>query len=105
MLESAVRSAGLDILLDDCLSIEQVQIYKPDPAAYEIAVAALNVSSTKEIAFFSSNAWDAVGAHAFGFQAFWLNRSGQPEEYGLYEKATTLESLSGVASRVTAQIR
>ncbi len=104
MLESAVRSAGLDILLDECLSIEQVQIYKPDPAAYEIAVAALNVSSTKEIAFFSSNAWDAIGAHAFGFHAFWLNRSRQPEEYGLYEKATKLESLSGIASRVTAQI-
>jgi 2-haloacid dehalogenase len=102
MLDSAVRSAGLDILLDECLSIEQVQIFKPDPAAYEIATAALGVSSASEVAFFSSNAWDAIGAHTFGFRAFWLNRSRQPEEYGLYKKATRLESLSGVAELVRA---
>jgi 2-haloacid dehalogenase len=97
MLDSAVRSAGLSDLIDECLSIEHIQIYKPDPAAYEIARAALGGPAADEVAFCSSNAWDAVGAHTFGFRSLWLNRSNQPEEYGLYEKATRVESVSDVA--------
>ena len=94
MLESAVSSAGLDDLLDDCLSIEAIRIFKPDPAAYDVATAAFASSERREIAFFSSNAWDAIGAHTYGFHAFWLNRANQPEEYGLYSKVTRIESLS-----------
>ena len=30
--------------------------------------------------FVSSNGWDAAGAKAFGFQAFWVNRDGAPVE-------------------------
>ena len=101
MLERAVESAGLRTLLDECLSIEDVHIYKPDPAAYQIATAAFSVQPC-EVAFFSSNAWDAIGAQTFGFRPFWVNRSGQPEEYGLYGKATVLTSLGEGVDRVTS---
>ena len=104
MLDNAVRSAGLGNLIDECLSIERIRIYKPDPAAYEIARSALGISAASEVAFFSSNAWDAIGAHTFGFRTFWLNRSNQPDEYELYGKATTLKSLSGVIELVKARI-
>jgi 2-haloacid dehalogenase len=92
MLDRAIRSAGLSSLLDKCLSIEEAHKYKPDPAAYRIATASLSVQPS-EVAFFSSNAWDAAGAHTFGFRPFWVNRSRQPEEYGLNSEATVLASL------------
>ena len=28
--------------------------------------------------FVSSNGWDAIGAKAFGFASFWINRTGAP---------------------------
>lgn len=104
MLDRAISSAGLNGLIDKCLSIEEVCAYKPDPAAYEIATVSLSVRPA-EVAFFSSNAWDAVGAHAFGFRPFWVNRSGQPEEYGLTSKATILESLDEGVNHVIAAER
>ena len=104
MLERAITSAGLGDMLDECLSIEEVRIYKPDPSAYQIATASLSVPPN-EVAFFSSNAWDAAGANAFGFLPFWVNRSGQPEEYGLRDKATVLTSLSEGVDRVMSSQR
>ena len=83
MLQHAIESAGISKLIDKCLSIEEVRVYKPDPAAYQIATSALKLQSPGEACFFSSNAWDVAGAHTFGFRAFWVNRSNQPEEYGL----------------------
>jgi 2-haloacid dehalogenase len=94
MLKHAVESAGIRDLIDECLSIEEVRVYKPDPAAYQIATSALKVQSPGEACFFSSNAWDVAGAHTFGFRAFWVNRSHQPEEYGLHKNVQRLSSQS-----------
>ena len=102
MLERAINSAGIGDLLDACLSIEEVRIYKPDPSAYRLATASLSVRPS-EVAFFSSNPWDAAGAQAFGFRPFWVNRSGQPEEYGLRKKATVLASLEDSVDRITSR--
>ncbi len=79
MLAAAVESADLGELLDHVLSIEAAGIYKPHPRAYGVAVEALGVAA-KEICFQSANAWDAVGAAAFGFRVVWVNRYGQPPE-------------------------
>ncbi len=51
MLDRAIHSAGLGGMIDKCLSIEEVRIYKPDPSAYEIATASLTVLP-REVAFF-----------------------------------------------------
>ena len=95
MLDDAVRSAGLDRLLDHVLSIEAAGIFKPDPRVYRLAEAALGLPANR-MAFVSSNPWDAFGAHAFGFQVFWINRSGLPEEYGLAAVATILPNLAAL---------
>jgi 2-haloacid dehalogenase len=102
MLQHAVESAGISDLIDNCLSIEEVRVYKPDPAAYQIATSALKLRSPGEACFFSSNAWDVVGAHTFGFRAFWVNRSNQPEEYGLHKTVQRLSSLSDVIELVVS---
>jgi 2-haloacid dehalogenase len=95
MLAAAVRSAELDKLLDKVLSVETVGIFKPDRRVYQMASDAVGLPAG-EIAFVSSNAWDAFGANAFGFRVFWVNRSGQPPEYGLHGAVTELADLSAL---------
>ena len=79
MLEAAVTSAGIAGLLDHCLSIESVGIYKPERRVYQFAVDRLAVPAER-IAFISTNAWDASGAAHFGFRVAWMNRfNKQPD--------------------------
>ena len=70
---------GIDALLDDILSVESVGIYKPDPRVYQLSCDRFGVSP-EQVAFQSSNAWDAVGAAAFGYKVAWCNRFGQRRE-------------------------
>jgi 2-haloacid dehalogenase len=79
MLEAAVKNSGLEELIPEIFSVEQVGIFKPDPRVYQIAVEGLNVKA-EEIVFQSSNAWDAAGAAAFGLRVAWINRFNQSSE-------------------------
>ncbi len=77
MLDVAVKSAGLAPLLQHVLSVDGVQRYKTDPAAYALGPQALGLPA-RDILFVSSNAWDAIGATWFGYTTLWVNRSGVP---------------------------
>jgi len=79
MLDAAIKNSGIENLIDANLSIEDVGIFKPDPKVYQLAVDKLSVQPG-EIIFQSSNAWDAAGASAFGFNVAWVNRFGQSKE-------------------------
>ena len=79
MLESAVRSSGLDGVFAHVLSVDAVAMYKPSPRVYEIASRALGVEPG-EILFVSSNGWDVAGASSFGFRTCWCNRANAPAE-------------------------
>jgi len=79
MLHLAVLSSGLTAWLDPVLSVHATQRYKPDPATYALGPAALQLPAN-DILFVSSNAWDALGAHWFGYRTLWVNRGGQPPE-------------------------
>jgi 2-haloacid dehalogenase len=79
MLDSAVRNARIDSLLDAVLSVEEVGVYKPDPRVYQIAVDRLGIP-TSQISFQSSNGWDAYAASSFGMKVVWCNRYRQPKE-------------------------
>ena len=79
MLESAVRSSGLDGVFAHVLSVDTVAVYKPSPRVYELAPLALGVEPG-EILFVSSNGWDVAGAVAFGFRTCWCNRANAPAE-------------------------
>ncbi len=76
MLDAAVKGAGIADVIDAVLSVEDVGIYKPHPSVYQLAVDRLGVAA-ENIAFESSNAFDAAGAAAFGFRVAWVNRFGQ----------------------------
>ncbi len=79
MLDDAVRGAKLDGLFDHVLSVEQAGVFKPHPDVYRLAVDILGVPAA-QIAFQSSNAWDAHAASAFGLRVVWCNRYGQRRE-------------------------
>lgn len=80
MLNSAVQSAGLDILLDDVFSVDEISTFKTMPATYKMVTDAWHVAP-QEIQFQSSNRWDIAGAKSFGFKCNWINRTKQPDEY------------------------
>jgi 2-haloacid dehalogenase len=79
MLSVAVKSAGLEGLLEPLLSVHEVRRYKTDPAAYALGPAALRLPA-RDILFVSSNGWDALGATWYGYTTLWVNRAGLPAE-------------------------
>ena len=79
MLEPLVTASPLAPHLDGILSVDAAGIYKPSPRVYQLAVDSLGLPAA-DIAFVSSNGWDAAGAKAFGFTTFWINRYGLPVE-------------------------
>jgi len=100
MLEPVVFNSGLHGLITDVLSVHEVRIFKPDPRVYRLAVDRLGVP-VKAIGFVSSNCWDAIGAKAFGFRTFWVNRAGAPvDELGVRpdHELASLAALPGLVS-------
>ncbi len=95
MLEAACTSAGIDSLLDHVISIEEAGIYKPDMRVYKLVTDRLGLSPD-EVAFHSSNGWDAHGAKCFGFRVLWINRAGQPKEGLPHAPDHELKSLDDV---------
>ena len=82
MLQLAVKSAGLETLLDHVISVDPIRKYKTDPAAYALGEQATGLAA-KQIVFVSSNAWDALAATWYGYQTLWVNRYQLPfEELG-----------------------
>jgi 2-haloacid dehalogenase len=82
MLGVAVRSAGLEGLLDHVLSVDSLRQYKTAPAAYALGPQATGLKPA-QILFVSCNAWDALAATWYGYQTLWVNRYNLPfEELG-----------------------
>ncbi|MBA3589607.1 haloacid dehalogenase type II [Methylibium sp.] len=77
MLAVAVKSAGIEGLVNHLLSVDAVQRYKTDPATYALGTQALG-RPAKQILFVSSNGWDAIGATWHGYTTLWVNRYKLP---------------------------
>ena len=77
MLEPLAAATGIARHLDIILSVDAAGIYKPSPRVYQLALDHLKFMPIR-IGFVSANAWDAIGAKAFGFTSFWINRSQAP---------------------------
>ncbi len=79
MLASAVEGAKLGSLIDHVISVEEVGVFKPSPKVYTRALERVGAGAS-EVAFLSSNSWDAWAASAFGMRVLWCNRYGQRHE-------------------------
>ncbi|MBT8363416.1 MAG: haloacid dehalogenase type II [Deltaproteobacteria bacterium] len=93
MLEAVVKSSGLEDLVQTVLSVEMVGVFKPDPKVYQLAVDRLGVAAA-EVVFMSANAWDAVGATAFGLRVAWINRFSQRPERLPFQPDTEIKTLA-----------
>lgn len=95
MLESAVKNAALDTVIDEIFSVDSIRLYKPHPDVYEMVTTHWRLYP-HAISFQSSNRWDAAGASRFGYRTIWINRSGQPNEYADQPAKLVLPSLEGL---------
>ena len=93
MLEPLVEHSGLRF--DAVISVHELQIYKPAPQVYELAVKKLRVGKS-HIAFVSSNCWDALGAKSYGFQVYWINRAKAPVDRLGFQPDAVLTSLDEI---------
>jgi len=79
MLASAVKSAGMEEVLDHVISVDPIRLFKTSPESYGLVQETIPVNKD-EVLFVSSNAWDALGATWFGFTTLWVNRQELPFE-------------------------
>ncbi|MEJ6709995.1 MAG: haloacid dehalogenase type II [Amylibacter sp.] len=77
MLDGAVQSAGIGDLLDEVLSVEDVQVFKPHKSVYDLVINRFQCAPS-EVLFVSSNGWDAAAASGYGFYTTWVNCAGEP---------------------------
>jgi len=59
------------------ISVDEIRIFKPSPRVYRLAPGRLGMPP-EAIACVSLNAWDALGARAFGLWTCWVNRNRAP---------------------------
>jgi 2-haloacid dehalogenase len=90
LLEPLVSQSGLK--LDAVLSVDELKVFKPAPQVYGLAVQRLKIPK-EQTGFVSSNCWDALGAKAFGFTVYWINRSGAPVDRLGFKPDAVLKSL------------
>jgi 2-haloacid dehalogenase len=93
MLQACVKSSALEAAFEFQLSTDRVKAFKPDPAAYQMGLDAFHLEK-QEIAFVAFGAWDAVGAKAFGYPTYWVNRLDSPPEELSVSAGKTYHDLS-----------
>lgn len=95
MIDSAVKSAALDGVIDHVFSVDDIRQFKTAPAVYDMVTTSWRLYPDA-VSFQSSNRWDIAGAQKFGFRTVWINRTGMPDEYPDNPPALVLKSLDGL---------
>ncbi len=93
MLEPMVAASTLAGRFEAVLSVDEAQVFKPDPLVYRLVEQKCGVPPGK-VCFLSSNCWDAHGAAHFGFNTVWINRAGAPDDNLPGRLVTELKDLS-----------
>src|SRR5207244_3742630 len=79
MLAPMVAASRIAGDLAAVLSVDTVQVFKPDRRVYALVESHCGMTPDK-VCFLSSNCWDAHGAAHFGLSTLWVNRSGAPND-------------------------
>lgn len=95
MLDGAVKSAGIEGVLDVSLSVQSVGIFKPDARVYDLVGQHFGCAKD-EVLFVSSNGWDAAAATGYGFSTAWVNRGGEPMDRLPWKPAHVMQDLTGI---------
>jgi 2-haloacid dehalogenase len=72
-VRTLMQQSGMAPMLDECISVDDVQTYKPSPMVYHYLIQRTH-SSADQCWLVSSNAWDVIGAKAAGLKTAWIQR-------------------------------
>jgi 2-haloacid dehalogenase len=97
MLAAAAKHAGILPFLEEILSADDVQVFKPDPRVYRHVCDRLHVPAAA-VGFVSSNPWDVSGAASAGLAALWIQRgASEPQEELGFGATRILKSIGDLA--------
>lgn len=100
MLASMVDGAGIGDVIEDTISADEIQTYKPHAEIYRYA-AARTGTPIDQIAHVSAGWFDVQGAMHAGMQGVWVNRKQMPWEPFDGEPDLTVTNFHQLADVVT----
>lgn len=74
MIENVIRHSELNNDFSDIIAIEGMGVYKPSPQSFDILQNKLP-ELKDDILYVSSNKWNIIAAHDFGYKTAWINRT------------------------------
>jgi 2-haloacid dehalogenase len=101
MLDSMVEHADIGDLLEDVISADEIQTFKPDAEIYRHAAARAG-TPIDEIAHVTAGWFDVMGAEHAGMQGVWIDRKGSTWEPFDGEPALSVESFHELADELGA---
>lgn len=100
LAEKQLTSAGLARLFTRILSVEQVQVYKPDLKVYQWAMQEMDQPAS-QCMMVAAHGWDVGGAKRAGMKTAFVTRKGQ----ALYPLAPEPDLMVSDISALAAQIK
>lgn len=91
-LEASLLSAGLADLVDVACAAPVIGVAKPEPAAYQAVLRALNVDADAAV-FFDDEAPCIAGARAIGLRAYQVERSNAELAHGMIRDLSVLPKI------------
>jgi len=79
MLTGLLESAGIDDMLEETVSAEEIHTFKPGPAIYRHAADRAE-TPVERFVHVAAPIFDVQGARNAGMQGVWLNRAGEPRD-------------------------
>ena len=102
LVTSQIDSAGLTMVFDDIVSVEETGSFKPDPKVYEFAARRTD-RSVDELRLVAAHDWDTHGALTAGMRAAYIDRSGAPYHPGYLRPGVYATTLVDVVEQIIAR--
>ncbi len=99
MLDSLVEHADIGGLVEDTISADEVETFKPDAEIYRHG-AARTGTPIDEVAHVAAGWWDVQGAMHAGMQGVWIDRKSQPWEPFDGQPDLTVETIHELADEL-----
>lgn len=104
ILDAMVSEADIGDLLEDTISADEIETYKPDEAIYRHASDRTG-TPIEEILHVATPWYDVYGANQSGMQTAWVNRKNRPWEKFDGEPDLTVGSLEELVATMNPQQR
>lgn len=99
MLDHMIEHANIETLVEDTISADEIETFKPDPAIYRHSADRIDTPIENVLHVSGGTMRDVWGAKNAGMQTVWLNRPGKhyPSESLGMAPDITIESINDIA--------